>query len=207
MAAKYGNSGGRNAGKKYAKLRGDEMATPESEGRAIEFMKWFGDNFNALRTKLLYKEYYDDQVATDTALHLYDCILLKGLVVENYKWYYLRAYHTALLASKVRRKDEVLHIEDSAYDTVASSNCDYSEYERASDQLQNEILEYVRGAYDPISVSLFEIYVALQPDMSYNKLSAMLGIPATKIWPVIGLIRKDVAARFAEKHNILLSLL
>lgn len=216
MAAKYGNSGGRNKGKKYVKLRGDEIATPEAEARASEFMKWYGDNFDALRSKLLYDEFYDDEVATDTALYLYDCIAYKGLKIDNYKWYYLRAYHTALLGAKKKNGearaafvsvDEPVIGEVMYGDILPAPTFDYTTYEMEIDAVQREILEYVRASYDQVSVSLFEIYVTLQPEMSYKKLARMLGIPANKIWPVIGAIRKDVAVRFADRRDYLLSLL
>lgn len=209
MAAKYGNSGGRNKGKKYVKLRGNEIATPENEARAVDFMQWYGAHFDVLRSKLLYDQYYDDQVATDTAIHLYECIAFKGLKVDNYKWYYLRAYHTALLTSKKKDGDQragFVSIDEPGAQLVAPT-FDYAAYELELDMVQTEILNYVRATYDQVSVSLFEIYVTLQPEMSYKKLARMLGYPANKIWPVIGSIRKDVALRFADKRDFLLSLL
>lgn len=211
MAAKYGNSGGRNKGKKYVKLNGNEIATEENEARAVDFMQWFGANFDVLRCKLLYGQYWDDQVATDTALYLYECIAFKGLRIDNYKWYYLRAYHTALLTSKKKDGDQraaYVSIDEPEYGvTLAAPSFDYVTYEKELDAIQTEILDYVRSAYDQVSVSLFEIYVTLQPEMSYKKLARMLGYPANKIWPVIGSIRKDVAVRFADRRGFLLSLL
>lgn len=207
MAAKYGNSGGRNRGKKYIKLKGNEIAAPENEARALEFMNWYGANFEALRDKLLYDQFYDDEVATDTALYLYDCIAYKGLHIQNNKWYYLRAYHTALLAKRKQPARDVSIDAEATTLQLPAPDFDYSTYERALDALQTEILDYVRANYDQVSVSLFEIYITLQPEMSYKKLARMLGFPAQKIWPVLGAIRKDVANRFSDRRDYLLSLI
>jgi hypothetical protein len=54
-------------------------------------------------------------------------------------------------------------------------------------------------------VSLFEIYVGLSPDISYKRMSIILGIPATRIWPVIGRIKKDLVKRFDGRRGFLLS--
>lgn len=203
--AKYGNSGGRNKGKKYKKLHGFEQATPETEARAREFMQWYGDNFDALRDKLIYDHLYDDEIATDTALYLYDCIALKGFVIKDYKFYYLRAYHTARLAALKKRTPEVSIDDEERIIQLSAPDFNYEKYEAVVDQLNTEILEYVRANYDAVAVSLFEIYIGLQPDISYKRLAVMLDIPVTKIWTSIGAIRKGVAAEFGARKGYLLS--
>jgi len=202
---------GRNKGKKYIKLRGGEIATPENEARAQKFMRWYGYNVEYIRERLIFDHLYDDEVATDTMLYLYECIALKGLAIDKYKWYYLRAYHTNLLAAKKKRGESlkgIVYIDDEkVHAQLLAPDFDYAAYESAVDLLKGEILEYVRATYDPVAVSLFEIYVSLQPEMSYKKLAAMLGYPLQKIWPVIGAIRKDLALRYAEKRYFLLSII
>lgn len=200
--AKYGNSGGRNKGKKYKKLNGFEQATEETEKRAREFMQWYGDNFDVLRDKLIFDRLYDDEVATDTALHLYDCIALKGLIIQDHKFYYLRAYHTSRLAKL--KKAAPISFEEIPMQ-IAASDFNSEKYETTVDELKGEILEYVRDNYDAIDVSLFEIYIGLQPDISYKRLAVMLDFPVTKIWSGIGAIRKDVAERFSQRKEFMLS--
>lgn len=185
---------GRNKGKQYAKLKGYEEATPESEERANEFMQWYGDNFNRLRDKLIFTHLYDDEVATDTALIVYDNIALKRFVVVDYQAYFLRAYHTNRVAKLKRRvyETELAQLQDEPF----IADLDHEEREEAVDRLNNEMLEYVRASYDPFSTSLFEIYIGLLPDTSYKRLAALLGLPDSQVWTRIGVIRKDLAQRF-----------
>lgn len=202
-----GNRGGKNKGKKYKKLKGYEQPTPETAKRARDFMDWYGENFQDLRDRLIYDHLYDDEIATDTALHLHECIALKGFIIKDYKFYYLRAYHTARLAHLKKRRYDLPLDDEETYLQLEACDFDYETYERVVDELNGEILEYVRANYDEIAVSLFEIYIGLQPDTSYRRLSVMLDIPVTKIWVSIGAIRKDVAERFAERKEYLLSII
>jgi len=220
---------GRNKGKKYKKLQGFEEPTELSQANATAFMYWYGKNFERLRDKLIFAHLYDDEVATDTALTIYDNIALKGVVILDYQFYFLRAYHTNRVAKANRKAreisyDEGLYNEFNKMDNgreptsnrtslavaqliAAAPDFDYEEYELAVDQLSTEMLDYVRANYDPLSVSLFEIYVGLLPGISYKKLSALLGIPVTRIWTSLGEIRKDLAERFAERKENLLSVI
>lgn len=209
--ARNGNS---NKGKKYVKLRGGEIATPENEARARAFMEWYAANEKTIRTKLIYDRLYDDQVATDTMLNVYDCIAYKGLQVQDYKFYFLRAYHTNYLAAQKRKGPAPVSLDAPVWnddmrvgDMLAAPDFDYETYEQTVDALKTEITEYVRGAYDPAECSIFEIYIALQPEISYPKMAKMLGIPAHRLWMVIGQIKKDVFKTFARRKDILLSAL
>lgn len=215
--ATYGNSGGRNRGKNYIKLTGSETATPESEARARDFMAWYGANMDGLR-RSLYNGFYDADLMSETALHIYNCIALKGLRVDNYRGYYLRAYHTTRMAALKRDSENQERTVRIDYGTDRNparveaeivphpADGDRKAYEVAAARLENEILEYVRAKYDAAAVALFEIYVALRPDISYKRLSELLGWPLCKIWPVMGAIRKDVAAHFGERNRQLLTI-
>lgn len=199
--------------RKYVKLKGHEVATPENERRAKAFMRWFSLRFDRLRKEWLYAGKFDDQVATDTALYIYECIALKGLIIKGkYKYYFLRAYHMRLLAERKKRAEhESRHVwlddpEVAVGHYLAASEFDYEYFEALVDSINSEMLEYVRNNYPPLDASLFEIYIALQPDMSYKRMGKMLGYPPHKIWPAIGAIRRDLAERFSDKRDFLLSL-
>lgn len=197
--------------KKYIKLQGHEKPTPESERRAKAFMRWFSLRFDRLRSEWLYAGKFDDEVATDTALYIYDCIALKGLQIKGkYKWYYLRAYHMRLLATQKKRAEAArrsVYLDDpDVLLDLAAPTFDYEYFEALVDAINTDMLEYVRANYPPLDASLFEIYIALQPNMSYKRMGKMLGYSPNKIWPVIGAIRRDLAEKFADKRYFLLSL-
>jgi hypothetical protein len=221
-----------NKGKKYKKLQGFEQATPESERAATAFMDWYGANFERIKSKLIFGHLFDDELATDTALMIYDNIALKGTALLDYQFYFLRAYHTNRIAKAKRvnyetpiiehynhfREERVYDYEADPFDATErlrnrifskteTLDFDYERYELTVDQLTTEMLDYVRGKYEPFAVSLFEIYVGLLPDTSYKRLSKMLGIPRTKVWTSIGPIRKDLAERFQSRKSFLLSVI
>lgn len=192
-----------NKGKKYKRLTGYEVATPEDQARADAFMKWYGDNFNALKWKLIKgDQMFNDGVATDTALLIYEAIALKGARIDSFAHYFFRAYRTNLIAVKPRGNEA--HTDE--LNTIAAPTFNYEEYERVVDGLTNEILEHVRANYNAFAVSLFEIYIGLLPDTSYAQMSEMLNIPTQTIWFWIGRIKKDVKATFDERKRVLLSL-
>jgi len=209
---------GTNKGKKYVKLVGDEKATKESLFAARAFMGWFGTRFETLRDVLIYAHKFDDEVATDTALKIYQDIELKGLVISGkYKWYYLRAYHTNFVAAKKKQGASVARLVsiDEGYDddrinlidTLATDAYDCALYEDVTNVLRAEVLEYVRANFAQENVSLFEIYMELQPEISYKKLANLLGMPHQKIWRAIGDIKKAVVLEFDGRRDFLLSII
>lgn len=195
-----------NKGKKYVKLKGYEVATPESAARAAEFLDWYAENLHSLKRKL---RAYDDDVVSETVILIYDAIALKGAKVESFAHYFFRAYQTNALravqagtkyAQEVARVDTEVHL-------LKASTYDFAAYEKEADELSAEILRYVREKYDPLVCSLFEIYIGLQPETSYNKLSALLGIPRSTIERNITAIRKDVAEAFSARRDFLRTLI
>lgn len=202
-----------NKGKKYVKLRGNEIATPENEARARLFLEWYGDNARDIRDNLIYARLYDDEIATDTMLNVYNSIALKGLKIRHdYKYYFMCAYHTNYRAAKMRKNAQVVvSIDAQPYDgaslaeKLAAPDFDYETYEQTIDAFKTEITDYVRTNYDPAACSIFEIYIALQPDISYKRLAKMLGFPVQQIWPVIGSIKKDIVATFSDRRAYFLS--
>lgn len=198
------------AKRKYIKLKGWEVPTEASAKRAAEFMRWYGERFDEMRREWLYASHWDDEVATDTAIYIHECIALKGLEIRGrFKWYFLRAYHMRLLAERQRRakatRQTVYLDDDDTYLDIAAPTFNVEAYEAHIDALTVEMLEWVRANYPPLDVSLFEIYIALQPAVSYKKLARMLGYPAHKIWPAIGSIRRGLEKHFSDRSGSIVS--
>lgn len=183
--------------KKYIKLVGHEKPTPESDALANEFMEWYGDHLNELRRYIQGSGVQpDDDVMTDTMLRIHEAIALKGLAPNGFTAYYLTAYrnnHRQAAARRVRVSYELsLDMADSADEEVEAR-------ESIAARVEEEIVAYVRANYDEVAAALFEIYLALQPGFSYAKMAQMLGFRVYQIWPALGAIRRDVAARFADR--------
>ena len=176
------------------------IATPEGEAKAAAFMRWYGDNMGRLR-HLVHD--YDEDVFSDALLRAYDAIARNGTSVKDNTGYFLQTYRAAYLDSK--RGAVVSDSDERAMANLPASEFDSAGYERTVELINAEVMNYVRGHYDEVAVSLFEIYVGLSPDISYKRMSVLLGIPATKIWPVIGQIKKDLVKKFGVKRDFLLS--
>lgn len=202
-----------NKGKKYKKLRGDEKPTQDSAKRARAFMSWFGVRFEEIRAG--FGPAFNDEVAVDTALRIREDIELKGLIIlGKYRHYFIRAYNVNLMAHKKREATRrAAHVDiDEPNDEglpwaelLGAHDLDPHEYEHAVDTLRAEVLDFVRRHHDPVAASLFEIYVELSPDISYNRLARMLGMPYRKIWQDLGAIKKDVLYWFAERRAYLIN--
>lgn len=218
--AKYGNSRGNNKGKKYIKLKGGEVATPEAQIAADEFLTWFGRMHGYIKEHLISEPKMDDDVYHDAALYIYDAIRLKNLVIRGRKRaYYLRVYHTALLKELQNRKKAQtttlslsvlmsVNTEDEGRAELvklAANDYDPAHYEGAVDTLRGEMLDFVRRHYPADSASIFEIYMELQPRITYKSMAEMLGIPQNKVWATVRDIKAELKYWYAERRVILLS--
>lgn len=218
--AKYGNSGGRNKGKKYIKLRGGEVATPAAQIAADDFLRWFARMHGYIKEHLIAEPKMDEDVYHDAMLSIYEAISLKGLVIRGRKRaYYLRVYHTTLLKEMQNRKKNLTTTlslntlqgensgEPEAHElrALAASDYDPAEYEGAVDTIRAEMLEFVRRHYDPASASIFEIYMELQPSITYKSMAEMLGIPQNKVWATVRDIKAELKYWYAARRDFLLS--
>lgn len=183
--------------KKYIRLTGNEVATPENEARGNDFLNWFAQNREDVLRCINIEVDYD--LVTDAMLNMYDCIALKGFTIENYKSYYLMAYRNTFLAARkgAPAEDiEGLNVVDA--EVIAPPQFDEA-------HLLAEILEYVRGNYDTVSVSIFEIYATLYPEFSSASIAELTGLPISRVKATLSAIKKDVADTFVIAHATLLS--
>lgn len=179
-------------------------ASPENEAKARAFMDWYGANMDKLRYYVQGSGLeYDEDLFTDAFLRAYDAIARRGTSVKDNVGYFLQTYRATFLDSK--KTPIVGKVDERVVENLPASDFDSDTYEEVVETINTEVLEYVRESYDEVAVSLFEIYVGLSPDISYKRMSNILGIPATKIWPVIGQIKKDLVKRFDDRRGFLLS--
>jgi DNA-directed RNA polymerase specialized sigma24 family protein len=174
---------------------------PNHEVMANAFMRWYGANLDDLKRCVID---YDEDLFTDAFLRAYEAIRRCGTIVKDYKGYFLQSYRSTFLDSKKKAQPDKEN--ETAITHIQASEYDYMAYEKVVDDFKSEILDYVQNTYNPFDVSLFEIYIGLLPDISYKRMSEMLGIPTTKIWPAIGAIKKDVAEKYGKKCENLLSI-
>lgn len=181
--------------------RRKELVTgsPGNVAKARDFLDWFAAERDKIK---FYIRNYDDDLLSEAMLRVYDTIVRRGTSLNDYLGYYLKTYRSVLMDTQ-RSQGYDVPVDDVR--DLQAPDFDADKYEAAVEAINTEVLDYVRANYDEVAVSLFEIYVGLSPDISYKRMSAMLGIPATRIWPVIGQIKKDLVKRFGQRHYFMLS--
>lgn len=189
----YGNSGQGNRGKKYILAGGASLRSPETEERGRRFGAWFAGAEAELRAYLAKCGDFDADAYSAAYLSVHEAIVEKGRLISNLRAYFLRTYFTARLqrtVDAVRRASRDLPIrEDRGWYETAEPGADLS-----PSKLE-EVLEYVRRRYQGEGATYFEVYVGLWPDVSYDRVAEVAGVPRHKVWPVMGRIFRDLAAR------------
>lgn len=183
--------------KKYIRLTGNEIATPENKLRGDAFLMWFAQNRKDL-IRCINIEIDEDLIA-DAMLNMYDSIALKGFNIDNFKSYYLMTYRNTYLAAQKNYGGE-----DIEGLTVIDAEVVTPQFDETD--LRNEVLEFVRGNYDTISVSIFEIYASLYPEFSSTRIAELTGLPISRIKTTLAAIRKDVCDEYGALYARLLSI-
>lgn len=174
---------------------------PDCEARARAFMDWYGLNADRLRH---YVHEYDEDLFSDAFLRAYEAIARHCTVVKDYTGYFLRTYRATFLDAK--KAPDTKRADESMVERLTQSDFNSALYENITDSLNAEVLEYVRDSYDEISVSLFEIYVGLAPEMSYRRIAEMLGLSRHFVRYRILPIKQGVIKRFGARKDYLLSM-
>lgn len=199
------NSNGGNKGKKYIRLSGDEEITPDRAKEVVRFTKWFNDNCGGVKDSITTKEEIDLEVFSETYLSMYDAIAFKRLNTKDYRAYFCRAYYTNKIAAYTRElKRDSRHFDLDSTWNIPDVDKYNEDTVKEAEQLNNDILGYVRISYDPIESSLFEIYVHSKPAMSYKELSKLTKIPYYRIAASLSTILRDVREVFkGRKESII----
>lgn len=180
-------------------------SSPGNEAKAREFMTWYGQNIEKLKYYVRGSGLeFDEDLFSDAFLRAYDAITRRGTLVKDYTGYFLQSYRATFLDSK--RKPQINQEDETTVNLLRAPEFNIDQYERAVETINKEMLEYIREAYDPVEVSIFEIYVGLLPDISYKRMASILSIPEHRIWKAVGNIKKDVVNRFNQRKGFLLSL-
>lgn len=190
---KLGNTAGKNKGKKYLKIKGNEVVTVENQAKADHFKYWFGEMYNRLRSELIQKNTYNDDILNETFLRIHDKVLFGGLFIKDYKAYFHRAFFTNYMQMIIEQSKGIVSTIDGL-DFEEDINSDLPLIE-AKAHLENDIFDYVHGKYSLRDFELFKMYIRLKPTITYTQMSDMTGLSVTLIGDAVSKIRKDVRAR------------
>lgn len=191
-----GNSGGGNKGKKYLKIKGNEVITPENQNKADSFKIWFGSMYKTLQKELISKDTYDEDVLNDTFLRLHDKILYGGLVIADYKAYFHRAFFTNYIQHAINKNKLSEKIIEFDYSTdVIDESEDNIKIEIQEILLSSDVMDYVSRKYPKAQFELFKMYVSLKPCINYSELSNITSLSTSRISEIISTIRRDILTK------------
>ncbi|WP_163267913.1 hypothetical protein [Dysgonomonas sp. 216] len=198
---KLGNTAGKNKGKKYLKIKGDEEITVENLAKSDHFKWWFGENYERLCNELKQKDTFDVDILNETFLRIYDKILYGGLDVKDYKAYFHRAFFTNYMQAVINMAKDMAASIDGV--DVSDSSDDDAALTQAKACLEVDIMDYVLKKYSEKDFELFKMYVTLKPAVNYADLSVMTKMPQSRISERIGRIKKDLRSNeaFVERRK------
>ena len=188
---RLGNSNGNNRGKKY-RLRSNtdnQQPTEQNRAKADRFATWFGNYHASILTELRQKDIYNDDTINETFLKMYDSILLKGLDIDNFRAYYMRAYFTNLIQGNIR---EGRFSSISPYFDQEDSKQYNPQVDIEQKRLEEDIFTYVYDKYKTSEFELFKMYMCLKPAVNYGTLSEITNIKTHRIQFIISKIKKDL---------------
>ena len=187
---KLGNTAGKNKGKKYLKIKGNEKITAENQGKADHFKYWFGENYSRLRRELIQKDTLDEDIMNETFLRIHDKVLYGGLVIKDYKAYFHRAFFTNYMQAVIEISKGIL----SSIDGIDTSEDEEDDTPMIATKvkLETDIFDYIYDRYSVRDFELFKMYVTLKPAINYEMLSNMTNISQSRISDTISKIRKDI---------------
>lgn len=191
---KLGNSGGKNLGKKYLKIKGDEIITPENQLKVDAFNKWFSDNYFFLKKKITSQGgVFDDEIFHETYIRIATKILYGGLEIKDYAFYFHRSYYTNAiqLAIKENRYADCEFIQFNIIDESKEN----IEIMKKQDETIQDIKAFVLSHFP----SDYDLFVSNMIDgLTYPDLSEQTGIKAYVIQQKISTIKSAIKKEFAS---------
>ena len=189
---------GKNKGKKYKKVDYN-AGTDYTQDCADEFALWYAHNLERIKSKLIYKIKWDDDVAQDTFLKVYDTIRYKGLKFDlDSQWYFLRAYHTNYL--QMSQKAKKRNYGDINDELMLEAREDAPTFD-PMEELKLTIVAYIDFEYGERDAFIYQTYIENQP-LSVSKLAGLLAMQYSAVWRIITGITADVATRFTANGVI-----
>ncbi|MEN9917991.1 MAG: hypothetical protein RL662_427 [Bacteroidota bacterium] len=189
---RLGNTGGKNKGKKYLKITGNETITAQNSAMANAFAQWFGDNHRKLKTELIHKGTHNDDIVSETFLRIHDKILYGGLDVLEYKAYFHRAYFTNYIQDCMKQsKQAQLFVNDEMATQSIDNYLEMTEAVLQQQQLIADTIRFIKQRFAPDAYNMFVVY--LESDTKqYCSVAEKLGLATEDVSQTIGRIKRIV---------------
>lgn len=189
---RLGNTQGKNKGKKYLKITGNEIITPENQLKANNFKAWFGDSYKRLQMELVAKRTYNEDILNDTFIRIHDKILYGGIDIANYKAYFHRAFFTNYVQDSMKEtKISRMHISDEYANTTPDEGMDEKLELQQKHQLYVDVMQYVKNQFNETDFNVFVNYVK-RGNRKQQAIANNTGLPHQSIVNTISKIKKRI---------------
>lgn len=197
---RLGNSGGKNKGKKYLKITGYEIITPDNRAKSDRFKEWFGKNYLLLQRELVQKGTPDEDTMNETFLRIYDKILFGGLEIADYKAYFHRAFFTNYTQNRMRHSKILqIHVSDEYATELPDEAIEAAEIEKEKRELCDSVLSFVKEKFDTPTYDLFITYLNTG-QKNYQDVVEQTLIPYEHVAQVIGGIKRKIKNNHTFMH-------
>lgn len=187
-----GNSSGKNRGKKYLSKSEYQHMDELFALQALEFNKWFSENYDNISVELTKKGIYDADIINDTYIKIHDSLLFKGSEIKDFRAYFFRAFYSNLINEKMKKNNFNELTANMSKEDDPEELREKLETDIKIDRLKNDILKFVQNHFTPQEVSIFEMYVNLKPYVNYELIAEQISIKSYLVQRTISKIKKSI---------------
>lgn len=191
---RLGNTGGKNLGKKYLKIKGDEPITQANQQKTDAFNKWFEREYASLKRNILSKDTVcDDEILHETYLRIVNKILHGGLVINDYASYFHRSYFTNKIQLAIKENRFV------DFDLSHLQQIDESKENIEIMKNQEETIQAIKDFVKEHYPNDYNLFMGNMVDgITYPKLSEQTGIKEHVIQRKVSAIKNALKKEFAN---------
>lgn len=191
---KLGNTGGKNLGKKYLKIKGNEPITRANQQKADDFNKWFEKEYTTIKKKIAGQNTVcDDEVFHETYLRIVNKILHGGLEIKDYALYFHRSYFTNNIQLAIK-ENRFVDFDLEQVQQIDESKENIEIMKKQDDTIQ-AIKDFVKEHYP----NDYDLFISNMIDgITYPELSGQSGLKEYVVQRKVSAIKEAVRKEFAN---------
>lgn len=183
------NTGGKNLGKKYLKITGEETITPDNQKKYNKYKSWVSSHFDSLSRQIKGKSIFNPDVFNDTYIKIGSKILYGGLDIDNYAAYFSSSYYTNYFNSKIAT-DKVDRSKTNIEDDLL---VDTEVYDIELDGIIPNVQSYVAAMYEKVKSDIFfDYYCNINENHTFRSIAKKYHVSLSYIHKTIVEILRDL---------------
>jgi DNA-directed RNA polymerase specialized sigma24 family protein len=169
-----------------------------NEIKAAQWFEWYAAHAEELAYYVGGAYPYDHDAAITAAMRCRDAVAA-GADVKSNTAYYLQAYRSVYLNAQRQVGRYTATPPDGLPDVADDPTPDVDADARCA-ELAADVLAYVRDNYNLSEAAIYEVYVGLLPDTSYQRMAAAFGLPVSRVRAAVSAIRADIRRVFGQRR-------